>query len=679
MFNKYKSIYPLIVLIIILAACGPTATQETPEPVVETLVVTEVVEATPVETIQVISPTPEPEGPRTLVICLEEEPFSLNIAAIGGAISASADKVFSAILDGPIDENSFAFQPVILEKLPSLADGDAALTVVNVSEGDTVVDAEGEVVTLDPAADPPIMLVPAGGGVPVPYQGGEFQLNQLSATFKLLPGLLWSDGEPLTAADSVYGFNLLAEKFTYESGTYLKTIRTASYEALDDQTLQWTGVPGFLDHLYFTNFFDPRPEHIWSQYPPAELLESEALDRTPVGWGPYELAEWIPGESITLHKNPNYFRADEGLPKFDRVIFRFTGVNPNTNISAILSGECDLVSTQLDDQMELLLELHEAGRLKATFSTGTVWEHLDFGIQHLEYDDGYQPGVDRPDFFSDVRTRQAFALCMDRQELVDTLFYGQSMVPDSYVPPQHPLFNPEVRHYEFDPVAGSALLEEVGWLDEDGDPQTPRVAQDVPNVPDGTPLEVDYETTSAPIRQQVTSVIKDSLAQCGIKANIQLYDANEWFSTGPDGKLFGRRYDLGQFTWTFEATQPCELYLSRETPGQAGEKWVSIQDGRERTISEFGWGGDNQIGFANEKYDQACSTALHSLPGQPEYEAAHLEAQNIFADQLPSVPLYLRIKITATRPDMCGVIMDPSAMNEFWNIEEFDYGEGCQE
>jgi peptide/nickel transport system substrate-binding protein len=70
---------------------------------------------------------------------------------------------------------------------------------------------------------------------------------------------------------------------------------------------------------------------------------------------------------------------------------------------------------------------------------------------------------------------------------------------------------------------------------------------------------------------------------------------------------------------------------------------------------------------------------LSSLPGKPEYEAAHKEAQRIFTDQLPVIPVYQGIKLAATRPDMCGFIMDPTANSEFWNIEEFDYGEGCEE
>jgi peptide/nickel transport system substrate-binding protein len=47
--------------------------------------------------------------------------------------------------------------------------------------------------------------------------------------------------------------------------------------------------------------------------------------------------------------------------------------------------------------------------------------------------------------------------------------------------------------------------------------------------------------------------------------------------------------------------------------------------------------------------------------------------------ETPVVPLFMKIKVAATRPDMCGVIMDPSLFTELWNIEEFDYGEGCEE
>ena len=212
----------------------------------------------------------------------------------------------------------------------------------------------------------------------------------------------------------------------------------------------------------------------------------------------------------------------------------------------------------------------------------------------------------------------------------------------------------------------------------DGDPTTPRVAQDVHNVQDGTLLEVFYETTGGSLREQVTAIIQNSLAQCGIKTNIQLHELAGWFAGGPEG-IFGRRFDLGEFAFLTGVEPPCDLYLSSDVTGPLDQEWISIQDGMVRQFPNSDWSGSNNPGFADMGFDAACSTALNSLVGEPGYEAGHREAQRIFAEQLPIAPLFLRIKTAATRPDFCNFIMDPTSNSEFWNIEEFDYGEGCSD
>jgi peptide/nickel transport system substrate-binding protein len=660
----------LVILGMMLGACGsPT----TPEPILETLVVTQTVQAPPVEVIKDVTPTPEPSGPRTLVICEADDPLTLFDFVTD---NNSTYTILAAIYDGPFDRNSYSYQPVILEKLPSLADGDAWLTQITVSEGDRVVDAHGEVVTLGSGGDEALMLRPAGGGEPLAYQGGNFEMEQLSASFTMLPNLVWSDGTSLTASDSIFAFNLKS----YYKPQYWEE-RTASYQLGDDNqelTTVWTGLPGFLDPTYYINFYSPKPEHILGQYSFEEVGNLDETTRAPLGWGPYVAGEWVQGESLTLHRNPNYWRAEEGLPSFDRLVFRFIGTNPNAGIAALLAGECDILgnSLQLDDQIEILSELQNANKINASTVAGTIWEHVTFGIQHSDYDDGYQPGLDRPDFFSDVRTRQAFLMCMDRQAVVDTVTLGQSTVIDTYVPPEHPLFNPAVRHYDFDVDAGSALLGQVGWVDEDGDPATPRLARGVVNVPDSTLLQVSYITSSAPMRQQVTAILQQSLAECGIQADVHHYPSLTLFEGGPSGTLFGRRFDLGEFAWMSLVEPECNLSITSGIPGDAGQAWTSIMDGQEHIFSELGWGGQNIGGFVDFQFDQTCSTAFNSLKGQPEYVAAHQEAQRIFAEQLPIMPLFQRLSIAAARPDICNFTMDPTG-ETYWNIEEFDYGEGC--
>ena len=659
----------LVLAGLVLAGCQT----QTPTPVriqekiVETVVVTEIVEKEGEKVVETVIVTVEPpedveepaeQGPRTLVICQGAEPNSLYIYETGMVAAAN---ILEAIYDGPIDERSFAYQPIILEKLPNLADGDAVLQTVSVSAVEKITDASGEVAELAEG----VLVKPAGCtslDCAVEYDGNELLMDQLEVTFKLLPGITWSDGTPLTMHDSVFSFaKYMGPGNT--SGRYWGE-RTSSYEALDDLTVVWTGVPGFLDSTYFTSFWSPLPEHVLGQYTDAELEEAEDANRLPLGWGAYIIDEWVQGDHITLHKNPNYWRAGEGLPKFDQVVYRFVGQNSNANIASLLAGECDIVSSQLDDQSELLLDLTDAGQLNATFVTGTVWEHADFNIQPLGegYFAAWDTDGDGLGPFGDIRLRQAIAMCFDRQAVVNTVMFGQSEVVHTYLPRIHPLFNPDVKQWPFDVEAGSALLEEVGWIDHDGNFETPRVASGVKGVPDGTPLEFNYETTNAVQRQQATQILAESAAQCGIKVNQGYHPASVWFEGGPEGVLFGRRFDLGQFAWLTGAPPPCDLYLG----------------GTNIPSEETEWWGQNETGWDNPEYNVICNSALGTLPGQEGYEQYNLEAQRIFAEELPVVPLYLRLKLAATRMDMCGFIVDPTHNNVFWNIEAFDYGE-CAE
>jgi peptide/nickel transport system substrate-binding protein len=88
------------------------------------------------------------------------------------------------------------------------------------------------------------------------------------------------------------------------------------------------------------------------------------------------------------------------------------------------------------------------------------------------------------------------------------------------------------------------------------------------------------------------------------------------------------------------------------------------------------WVGTNISGYKNPVFDAACQKALQTVSTDPEY-AFHQEAQAVFAADIPSVPLYLRLKVAATRPDFCGFTLDPSASSALADIETFDYGAAC--
>lgn len=583
-----------------------------------------------------------------------QEPGSLFIY---GDSSAAARNVRAAVFDGPVDVLGFEVQPVILEKIPRLADGDAALETVQVEVGSLIVDAGGLLVNLGEG----ITYTPPGCNASEcaeTFTGDQpVAMEQLVARFKLKAGIQWSDGAELTALDSQFSFEMAKNLYPRVRPALIS--HTQSYQAVDGNTLEWRGVPGYRDALYPTNFFDPLPEHAWGDMPPEELLSAEISNRSPIGWGPYVIDEWVSGDHISLHKNPLYFRAGDGLPVFDHLVFRFVP-NGDEALSALLAGECDYIdeTVTLEDQITDLLQLQDAGTLKVAFVSGTAWEHADFGIASLD--------PEKPGLFQKKEVRQAIAMCIDRQRFVNELFFGRSQVPDTFVPPLHPLYYPEAVHYDFNPQGASELLESLGWMDEDENPNTPRIAQGVQDIPDGTPFEFTYLTTSDGEKEQVAHMMQSSLAECGIRMEIGFSEWDELFTPGPDGPIFGRRFDMAQFGWATSLEPPCFLFTSDEIPGP---------------YPDFpkGWGGANASGYSNPEFDQACRNARLSLPDEREHQEAHHQAQKIFSEDLPAIPLYLHQKLVVMRPDMCSVILDPSAGSSLWNIETFDYAEGCED
>ena len=354
-----------------------------------------------------------------------------------------------------MDVSEYTYEPIILEKVPNLEDGDAQVSPVSVKAGDKVVDASGNVVTLATGTK----IRPSScraDDCAIAYDGSSsIQMDQMVVTFTLLKDLMWSDGEPLTSADSIYSFQLASDKDTPVSKYVID--RTASYEAADDQTVQWWGIPGYIDADYYTNFWTPLPQHAWSEFPAADLQKLEVSSRLPIGWGPYIIDEWEEGKSIHLVKNLNYFLASSGLPKFDELTFLFEP-DADAAMTGLLNGTCDVLdpSVGLDGQVGLLQQMSRDGQAKLLSAASMTMEWLGFGIFPASYDNGYilTNNQDRPDLFGDKRTRQAIAQCVDRQKVVDTVLYGLSQVPDNYLPSDHPLHNGNVQTYTFNPDIG---------------------------------------------------------------------------------------------------------------------------------------------------------------------------------------------------------------------------------
>ena len=601
----------------------------------------------------VASPTPAAPAPKKssgkqLVVCTIHEPVTLYRHE---AATLVEEALLHAIYENDVTYLNYEYQAQGLVKIPTPADGDARWQPVKVRAGDEVVDVYGRVQRLAPGVE-----VMNSAGEIVTFDGAPLLMRQMVVDFNMKPRF-WADGAAVTAQDSVFSYQVAAAG----NPSDYRVQRAAAYEAVGELSVRWTGLPGFVDAAYPANFWGPLPRHLLGRYQPEELPLREEATRFPVGDGPFRIVAWQPGNAIRLEANPFYYRRKEGLPRLDSVTLRFL---PDTGsvVSQLLSGECDVGMQGSVSAMDtpLFLDMAANGLLTPYFQPGAVYEHIDFGVNSWgEYGDGYG----RPDWFEDARVRQAIALCTDRQRMANEFVYGRSPLLTTFIPPGHPLYAPQANvTWPYDPARGNELLDEAGYKDENGDGwrEDPKT---------GRPFVVTIGAAAgSEMRLRLFQIFSENMRDCGLEVTSRFYLPSEWYGDS-DSPLFGRRFDLAEFEWPVGNPPLCYLYASWQITGPAGE-W-NPDTGR----PYGGWDGLNNTGWWDDAYDAACLSAINALPGTEQYQNGYVETQRIFAQNLPTIPLFLRLKVALTRPGVQNFKLNSSQNSEFWNFYELDIAE----
>jgi peptide/nickel transport system substrate-binding protein len=632
---------------IFLASCGGVLVTATPAPSAM-----ESPSSLPLLATPTALPTSTTAPVHTLTVCAGTEPADLYLY---NELSYSKKTILSTIYDGPVDVSGYDYRPVILEKLPSLADGDALIEVVDVKENDPVVDNTGLLANLQPG----LVVRPAGchsSSCAVPYASGTIQMERMRVTFHIKQGIMWNDGAPLTADDSVYSYQVAANEATLFSNNGLvsenvqSVMYTAGYVAVDSHTTKWTGLPGFQDPNYPVNFFIPLPKHQLSAYSVDQLAGANEVLYAPLGWGPYQIVNWEHGKQIDLQPNPNYYRLGEGLPYYNSLVIRFIGQNYENNLQEFNNGACDIL---LQDALPefpdaAIRDLVSSGTAKLSLDPQPVFEHLTFNFDPAS--------AETPAYFSDLVVRQAAALCIDRTRLTNLVYAGLVPPLDSALPPDHPLLaGLTVSKFSYDPNFAALLLDNAGWVDTNGDGH--REAKGVPGVTDGQSLTVSLVASDSAIRNEISASVSGQLEACGFQVTLVQAAARDLLAQNAEALLSGRHFDLALGSSPIGVESLCNLASTADISAEAN-----------------GWSGDNLGGYSNPDFDAACVAVRSSLPGTPEYTTSRQSALLIFAEQLPVFPLFSYSHFTLIRPDLQGVIVGFGQASELQNVESIHPG-----
>jgi peptide/nickel transport system substrate-binding protein len=590
-------------------------------------------------------PTATPLPPKELVVCVKGEPTSLFLY---GDSSLTAVSIRHGLNENLTTALGYDHQAQGLVDLPSVENGGVRIETVEVRENDTVLDANGLVRRFTDG-----VTVRNADGELVTFADAVVPMQQMVVDFTLQP-MTWSDGEPVTADDSVFSFEIAADPAT--PGSKTKIERTAVYTATGDSTVQWVGLPGFIDPNYVANVWTPLPRHQYGDYSATELLALPEAGQNPLSSGPFVITDWIPGESIRLERNPAYYRADEGLPHLDAVLFK---VKTELSEELLASDECQVIAQDViaPEAVTAVLSAADAGQVQAHVVNSPFFEQIAFGIEPID-----EYASTRPAWFADAQVRQAITMCIDRQRMVDELLNGRAELIHTFVPAGHPLFPDDLTIWPYDPTAGNELLDSLGFADIDGDGvrEQPGAAEEPETA---VPFRFRLSTDAAsPLRARVVEMVQADLAQCGLAADLDFRQPAEWYGDGPLGSLFGRRFDMGALAWRTAAQPPCNLWLSENITGPREEGYG-------------GWNNINPTGWRNDEYDAACRTANQSLPGTEAYVTGHQAALRIFSNELPGIPLFTNLKVAATRPEVLNFQLDTTQTSELWNLFELDLGQ----
>ncbi len=354
--------------------------------------------------------------------------------------------------------------------------------------------------------------------VPDLAESVDISQDGLTITFTLRKDVLWHDGEPFTARDVAFTFNMMAHP-DYHGG---QDIQVAFIEGVEDAragvTDGMSGIEIIDDHTIAFTCKEPYapalsqltmriiPEHILGDVPIPELDVHE-FNYNAIGTGPFRLVEYVPDRHVILEAFDDYFG---GRPNIDRIIWRIA--SHEALLSSWLRQEIDIVSLPVAE-----LDVAEG------VAFGYVHEHASERPTYL--------GLNcQSVYFSDVRVRQALSYALDREEIVDIVIDGNGQPISQNHPATMWAYNPNIPVPEQDLDKAGQLLDDAGWILNTSTGVREK---------DGIPFDIEmwYVTDREDYQPDLAALVQAQLKPVGINVSLRAWDSPSlWPTVLPRGE-----------------------------------------------------------------------------------------------------------------------------------------------
>ena len=474
---------------------------------------------------------------------------------------------------------------------------------------------------------------------------------------RLLPDVVWSDGEPVTAEDIVFTWQWIVNP-TNASTSFEQWDVIESIEAVDEHTARVTyKAPA-------VNWYDPFTGDLIGALLPAHAFDNDpnnpndAFQTAPIGTGPYVIEEFRPNDQGTYVINEQYRNPDK--PYFSRILVKGGGDSVAAGRSVLQVGDYDWAwNIQADPEvLDSIVGDGAGGQLVQT--TGVTREaiYINFSDPDTEVD-GQRSEMNTPHpILSDKAVREAIALGIDRA-LIAEQFYGSAefVTPNTLTGLE--FFESPNTDWAYDPEKAAQVLEDAGWT-MDGDVRKK----------DGVELALDLTSSVNQVRQQTQAVIKQNLESIGFKLEIPAIDSTVFFDTTPGNEqgLQHMYFDMGMWS-----SGP-----NTKIPVTWMSNWYSGPEGENIAQESNGWQEQNVQRWRSDEYDQLFQQ-LRAARSEDEAQELLIAMNDLVIKDYAVIPLVLRPFYTAVsnRLNVANMAFEHPFVGYFWNIENWTLAEGA--
>ncbi|MEN2767189.1 oligopeptide ABC transporter substrate-binding protein [Ornithinibacillus xuwenensis] len=455
-------------------------------------------------------------------------------------------------------------------------------------------------------------------------------------TLKIKDGVNWHDGEPVTAEDWLFAHEVIGhpDYVGIRYGSDFENIEgmveyhdgeadtISGIEVVDEKTLQITFKEGGPSLTTGGIWPYALPKHIFGEMEVANMMESDAVRKNPIGFGPYKVESIVPGESVVLTKNEDYWR---GEPALDQVTVKV--VSPSTVVQELKTGGVDMVDSFPTDQF---VDNADMENVEFLGQVDNAYTYIGFKLGKWDAE-ASEVVVDPNAKMADVNLRRAMWYAVDNDAVGDNFYNGLRWSASTLIIPFFPEYhNADIETPTFDPEEAKSILDEAGYKDLDGDGYREN--------PEGEELVINFASmsggdTAEPIAQYYIQ------AWGNVGLNVQLVD--------------GRLLEFNSFYERLEADDPAyDIFQGA---------WGTGTDVNPAGIFA-GNSPANYPRWTNEENDQLLADGASMKAMDTEYrKEVYDQWQQLMVDNIPMFPTLYRSVIVPVNDRVVNYTLDPAS------------------